>query len=721
MSQFFTLTVIGICAGGTFAIAASGLVLTYTTTGIFNFGHGAIAMLGAFAYWQLRSPQAWGLPAPLALFLVLFVLAPLFGVLLEVGIMRRLQGASETAKLVVTISLLAGLLELGRWIWPEDGEYPINRFFEGHVLSFFGVRITWHEAIAFGLAVLVAIGLRILLYRTRAGIAMRASVDDRPLAALHGARPDRSAMLAWAIGCSLAALAGILTAPLQVLSHELLTLLIVNAYAAAIFGRLRSLPMTFLGALILGLADAYATGYIPTTNQYVSQMRPALPVLILFVVLLVLPGSRLRGHTPLRSREVAARPNWIPTLLSGAALIVGTGIVAHAVSEADAQSLGALFGIALIAASLIPLIGFAGQVSLCPMSFAAIGALAMGYHGGGGNAVGLVFAAVIAGLVGALVALPALRLSGIYLALSTAAFAVVLDRWIFLIPNVPLGPWTIKLFGSSNLGVSAMHLPFVDTNQPRTQLVMLSAVFVVFWLLIVAIRRSSFGERLLAMKDSPAACATLGMNVTMTKLAVFSLSAAMAGVGGAFYAATLGGVASSNFDFFSSLPIVLLVVVGGVTSAGGALFTGITQILLPMVAAPFTFLASPLKLLPGTLGVSLARMPNGVVGEVTEGFAPLRRQPAVIAGLVAVLAALAALQAADVISGWDAGLFAVAAVLGAGLAAKSRHEQQERRAAAEVDAAGVDATPLEWVGISRPYTPADVARIDAALALPGPD
>ena len=147
---------------------------------------------------------------------------------------------------------------------------------------------------AFLVAIVVAVGLRLLLYRTRAGVTMRATVDDRPLATLNGGRPDRSALLAWAIGCSLAALAGILAAPDQALS-PVLTLLIVNAYAAAVIGRLRSLPLTFLGAVILGLADAYGTGYITCSNDYLSGFRAAIPVIILFVALLVLPQSGCAG------------------------------------------------------------------------------------------------------------------------------------------------------------------------------------------------------------------------------------------------------------------------------------------------------------------------------------------------------------------------------------------------------------------------------------------
>jgi len=130
------------------------------------------------------------------------------------------------------------------------------------------------------------------LYRTRAGVTMRAGVDDRPLATLNGARPDRSAMLAWAIGCSLAALAGILMAPDLGLQHLLLTLLIVNAYAAAMIGRLRSLSFTFLGAVILGLADAYGAGYLPSGNDYLKGFQ----------------GTRRHGRaSSIRCRRTAAR------------------------------------------------------------------------------------------------------------------------------------------------------------------------------------------------------------------------------------------------------------------------------------------------------------------------------------------------------------------------------------------------------------------------------
>ncbi len=161
--------------------------------------------------------------------------------------------------------------------------------------------ITIHQAITIGIAILVAIGLRLLLTRPRIGIAMRAAVDDRPLSTLNGARPDRVSMLAWAIGTSLAALGGILIAPGLALDAASLSLLIVSAYAAAIFGRLRSLPLTFLGAIVVGLTEGYLSGYLPQ-NQYLSGLRIASPAIILFIVLLALPNPRLRGRMTAQPR-----------------------------------------------------------------------------------------------------------------------------------------------------------------------------------------------------------------------------------------------------------------------------------------------------------------------------------------------------------------------------------------------------------------------------------
>jgi len=706
VNELLSLTVLGLCTASIFALAASGLVLTYTTTGIFNFAHGAIGMLGAFAYWQLHDD--WGWPTPVALVVVLLILGPALGLAIERGIMRHLTDAPETVRIVVTISLLVALLGLGLWIWPATEPHPTSQLFNGASVTLFGVGVTWHRISGIVIAIVVAIFLRLLLFRTQAGLDMRASVDSRSLALLHGARPNRSAALAWAIGCSLAALAGILIAPVTSLSHINLTLLIVNAYAAAMIGRLRSLPMTFLGALILGLADSYAIGYVPSGNAYFSTFRFAIPAVLLFVVLLVLPNPQLGTRTGSASREDIPRPAWWTALVTAGVIVGATVVLANVLTDADALRVAKIFGLGLIALSLVPLTGFGGQISLCQMSFAAIGAIVMAHHGQAGEPIALLYAAAVCGVVGALIALPALRLSGIYLALSTAAFAVFLDRWLFNLPSFDLGPWTIKFFDLGIIAVKPVDVPGVDGSSRPTQLVVLSVVFALLFLLVVGVRRSGFGERLLAMKDSPAACATLGLDVTRLKLAVFALSASMAGVGGALYAGTQGSVSPDRFALFESLPLLLLAVVGGIGTAAGALFAGLVLGGIPIAVGIWPVLANLNRLLPGTMGVALGRNPNGAVRDIAGRYSVLSEVRVTLVGLVVSVLVLAGLGVSGAITGWGLTFFLVLALV---VWPQAAEIVLARRAPRD------DGTPLEWAGLEEPLSPAQLRDIDAFLGL----
>ncbi len=706
MQNFLANTVLGLATAAIFALAASGLVLTYTTTGIFNFAHGAIGMLGAFTYWQLH--VAWGWPIPLALGGVLLVAAPLLGVGIERVIMRGLHDAPETIRIIVTVSLLVAMLGLGIWVWSPQEVYRVPLLFAGHRVRLFDVNITWHHLSAFFVAIAVAVGLRLLLYRTRVGLDMRATVDSRPLAMLHGARPNRSAAIAWAIGCSLAALAGILIGPLSgQLSHTNLTLLIVSAYAAAMIGRLRSLPMTFAGAVFLGLADSYAIAYLPRDSQYLTKFRFVIPVVVLFIVLLVLPNPQLRTRTGTASREEVPLPSWPRALVTAGVLIAATAVLAGLLSDADILRTTRVFGIALIALSLVPLTGFGGQVSLCQMSFAAVGAIVMSHHGTGGNPLALAAVALVCAIVGGLVALPALRLSGLYLALATAAFAVFLDRWVFLLRAFDLGPWRIKGFEGGVIAVDPIDLPGLDSRDRPTQLMVLAVITALTYLFVVAVRRSRFGQRLLAMKDSPAACATLGLDITRLKLAVFALSAAMAGVGGALYAGTLGSVSPERFSLFESLPLLLLTVVGGITSASGALFCGIVLGGFPIVIAIFPFMENLNRLLPGTMGIALGRNPNGAVRDVAAGYAVLAEAPVALVGLTVTLAGGASLALADTITGWQLTAVVVGGLLvwpGVATAMVSARTPGPNRS-------------LEWAGVDEPLTEAQLVTINEALGI----
>jgi branched-chain amino acid transport system permease protein len=706
VEKLLIFTIVGLSLAAIYSIIASGLVLTYTTTGIFNFAHGAAGMLAAFTYWQLRFD--WGWPAPVALVVILGVLAPAFGLLLERVIMRGLAGTTEATKLVVSISLLVGMIGLANVIWKPGVSRPMAQFFRGQTIDLGVTTITYHQAITIAVAVLVAVGLRFLLFRTRVGVAMRANVDDRTLALLNGARPDRVAIYSWAIGSSLAALGGILIAPNIALDAASLSLVIVNAYAAAIFGRLRSLPMTFVGAIVIGLAEGYLFGYLPSDNQYLIGLRPAASVIILFLVLLMLPNPRLRTHG--RLREFFPAPSMQGALLFAGVVLAGGVVMATTLDQVDAITYGQIFSIGIIALSLVPLVGLAGQISLAQLGFAGIGAVVMAHHGVGGNPLGIVLAVVVTAAVGALVALPVLRLSGIYLALATMAFAVALDRWFFNLPDFDVGPLHISIFTRGSVDVAPLRVFGYAFDTPARQLVLANVAFVAVAMVVVAVRRSGFGRRLLAIRDSEAACATFGLNLIGTRLAVFTLSAGIAGLGGAIYAIQLNSINPTRFDVVLGLPIFMLVVVGGAGLVGGALFAGASlNGILPLVATLGATAARWSTMAPGLVGIGLGRNPSGAVQDMSEGVLPLRRDRIVLAGMFGVMALGFALRLLDVLANWPFVILLALTFVAANVAAMLRARPQADAVEREPD--------LEWVGITSPWTADRVAAMDRALAL----
>ena len=605
MSDLLAFTIVGIVTGSVYAVAASGLVVTYTTSGVFNIAHGAVGMLMAFLYWQVRFD--WGWPAPLSLAFVLLVAAPLLGAAIERTLARNLAKASLVSSLVVTIGLLLVLMGLALNVWPPEGR-RVEGFFSPGGFDLGPVFVTWHQAITVLVALGVALGLRVVMFGTRAGVTMRAVVDHRSLATLTGARPTRSSMLSWALGSSLAALAGILLAPVLQLNVQALTLLVVNAYAAAMVGRLCSVPLTFVGAMALGLIESYAVGYLPSSGGF-TNLRLAIPTLMLFVALLVIPEVRLRAGSAVGART--------PPLASlrrsalGFAGLVGTAVVVAAlVGEDTLGQVAPGLALGLVGLSLVPLTGWAGQVSLCQMTFAGLGAFAMVKFAPDGSPIGLLAAVAVAAPVGALVALPALRLRGLYLALATLAFAVLMDNVFFIREDV---------FG--NLGavrVERLSMGGVSLAGERAYFILLATAFGVVATGLLALRRGSFGRRLSALRDSPVACTMMGLDTTITKVQVFALSSAIAALGGALLAGLRQNATAADFEMFDSLPVVLLVVLGGITAVTGALVGGLVLAGIPVLAENVSFLESLGILGPGLIGLTLARQPDGLVLQVSD-------------------------------------------------------------------------------------------------------
>ncbi len=575
MHEFLEFTIIGLAIGAIYAIAACGLVVTYTTSGIFNIAHGAIGMVMAFVFWTLVVPGH--LNSGLALAIVVLVLAPLTGALIERLVIRRVPVSNVTVTLVITVGLTLILIGAAQQIWPATNRSAV-RFFGLSGFHMLGVFVTWEELITIGAAVAIAVGLRLFLYRSRTGIAMRGVVDNRDLVGLFGGRPARYATLSWAIGASLASIAGILIAPTLQLDPLLLTLLVIDAYAAAMVGRLRSLPLTFVGGLGVGLISSYVPGYLPTAGAFwastpVQGIKNNIPALLLFFVLLALPVSRLRAGT--LQRQVSLSTASVFQSLRGGFLLVGAvALAVPFLSVSNVSKLGMELALGLICLSLIPLAGWGGQVSICQLTFAGVGAFAMTKWGHGGSLLGYLAAAGLAGAVGAFVSLFALRLRALYLALATLAFASLMDNSFF--------NWGVIFGYGGSVPIPRPNLLGYHVTGDKSFDILLAVVFALLSIGLLALRRGPFGRVLIAMKDSESACATLGLSLTMTKLAVFTLSAAIAGFAGALFGGAESVAGPDEFVMFKSLLVLAAVSIGGVSLCTSALVGGLAIGFLPM-------------------------------------------------------------------------------------------------------------------------------------------
>jgi branched-chain amino acid transport system permease protein len=598
VSEFISLVIAGIVTGSIYAVSATGLVVTYNTTGIFNFAHGAIGMVLAYLFWQLW--QGWHWPVLLALAVVLLVAAPILGAVVERAVMRPLYGASPNIRLAVTLGLLLVLVAGASSLWNQANVYEMPEFFNGHQVSLGGVNLSYEQVITIAIAVGAVVFLRLFFKRTRTGVAMRAVVDDPELASLAGAPSGRIASYAWMIGVMFAGVAGILLAPTTMVILQL-TELVIFGYAAAVVGRLRSIPLTFLGAMILGISNSLVVGYGPPSQ--VSNIQAALPMVMLFIVLLLIPEVRLTVGRVVRVRT--PRPPGARSTLIGATLVIVLVVILSTVlTGSNLLTMGNALVLAMLALSLTLLSGYAGQISLCQYTFLGLGALAMHWVDGGGSILGVLAAVGLCAAVGAVLALPTLRLRGLYLALATLAFAVLMDN-VFFTSN--------SVFGSS--GAVTVGRPDIfglrfATN--RSFDILIAVVLGLCLIGVSALRRGPFGRRLVAMSDSPAACSTVGLSLTLTKLAVFSLSAGLAGLAGALYGGLSTSVGASQFQFLYSILIFAGVTLGGMSVLTGAVTTGFFIAVLPVIGAHVPQLSNFSQLLIGVGIVVIGRNPNGI-------------------------------------------------------------------------------------------------------------
>ena len=509
---------------------------------------------------------------------------------------------------MVTLGLMVILTGMATILWSPTTQRTAQPMINGQ-FRLVGINIQYQYLLIIAVAIAVAIGLRALFYSTRTGYALRAVVDDPDLLGMAGVSPNRMSQYGWILGFMMAALSGMLLAPTQTtgISIEAMTLLVVSGYAAAIVGRLKNIPVTFAAAIAIGLAENYVLNYVephqPSNLQ--TDVTGALPMVFLFVALVTLPSVRLRAVGRLTSLRAPRVAGGRESLIIGCVFLAIAVIIGIVFANTDVKGTtlltlgGMVMALGIVGLSLVLLTGYSGQVSLCQFSFMGIGAFVMGKLAGGGSLLGLIAATVICAAVGAFIAVWTIRLSDLYLALATFAFADFVAISFFADGHI---------YGSGGLTVGRIVLPGLSLGGDTAEFLLVTVFFVLAAWLVLAIRRSLFGRRLVAVNDSPAAYATVGLNIGFTKVAVFAIAAGMAGLAGALYGTVQQVVGTTDFDIFPGIIFVLFVTIWGIRTVSGAFLAALTFVALNQIWP------SSIGIFAGMGVILIGRAANGILG-----------------------------------------------------------------------------------------------------------
>ncbi|MEV0931553.1 ATP-binding cassette domain-containing protein [Streptomyces phaeochromogenes] len=627
MADLLGFVLSGLVSGALYALLATGLVLSYSASGLFNFAHGATAYLCALAFYELHSGFGW--PAVPTAVLLVCVAAPALGWGLDRLMFRKLARVGETAQIVATIGLLVALPALGLWIVelledagasvkPAENQFGLPGVGPSPARSWQltdGVGIDSDQLITWVATAVVAVGLWILMRHTPLGLKLRAAVDDRSLVELRGLSADRLSSIAWMLSSALAGLAGVLATPLLGLSAHDFTLFLFVSATAAVLGRFVSIPLAFAGGLGLGVLQNLVAGYAGFAER-ITGFRTAVPFLILFAGLLLLTRrSRTAGTAAVDAPPVdylAGRSRlrrWGPWATAAVLLAVAFYTVTTPFwSGILAQGLA----LSLVFVSFTVVTGLGAMVSLAQATFVTGAALVAGLlmsHGWpfvAAAAVGTCAAAVL----GALVALPALRLGGRSLALATLALAFLADQVLFQIGWLRNGDtgWSIPrpVFGP------------VDLNDDRAFGVALLVLVTAAVAALSALRGSPSGRAMLAVRSAPAAAMASGVSVVRTKLVLFTLSAGLAGFGGVMYASYNTRVTATDFTAMTGLIWLAVVVAAGLRRPQFAVVAGLVYALVPHLVSDYVTESVHLPvILFGLAGLALANDPDGYCAAVS--------------------------------------------------------------------------------------------------------
>lgn len=610
----------GLVLGGIYAVSVLGLVLSYTSSRVFNFAHGAIAYFVAIFYYWLHHDHGWSTPASAVAALV--VVSPLIGLFLWAVLFRHLTHASPTVRLVATVGLWVALPPITLLMFGNKPYASTSGLAGdgavGKVVHPFGVAVNANQLAVLSAAVIVAVVLSCVLRFTSFGLAVRATVDSPASAANAGYNTSLVTAGSWMIGTFLAGFAGVLLGPILGLDQSSFTLLIIASFAAVVVARMTSLPLAFAGAMLLGLIQEISVKYLPSSGVLSRGVRPSIPFALMAVFLLAYRGLRrerfevdTRAAVPPEDAVMVRTPRtgwrrYARPLVLAVALVIVPEILSGFWLNVVAQGLA----LAIVFVSYVVVTGEGGMLSLAQVSFAGVGAVMtanLATNHGMSTIVAILLAALCAIPFGVVVAFVSIRLGDLYLALATLAFAVLMDNLFF-------AQDTFDQFGSG-VAVPRPRIGPIGFRSDTAFFYLLVVVFAIVALLVVNLRRSSSGLVLASMRSSEPASLTIGISIVRTKLVTFAFSAFLAGLGGGLFAASVGRATILSFSALVGIVWLAVVVTWGIRSVTGALFAGVSYAVFPVLVSqhlPRSW-GDLATILFGLGAIQLAREPRGVV------------------------------------------------------------------------------------------------------------
>jgi ABC-type branched-subunit amino acid transport system ATPase component/ABC-type branched-subunit amino acid transport system permease subunit len=553
---------LGIGTGGVYAMLAQGITLIYRGSGLLNFAQGALAMVGAFAYYECTTED--GL-SPWVGLIVALVLCATIGALIHLVVLRRMKHSSPLSRVIATLGITI-VLQSAAYLRYGYEPHAVNSIIPTRTVHIFSNRL----GIGLNVIGILVIGLVLTLVLTVAyrktsfGRVTTAVAEKQRIAASLGHSPDLIASVNWALGGLLAGLGGVLVAPILFLEPSQLVLLVLPAMSAALLGGFASFPITFIVSVGLGVAQSLIGRYVSHPDW--SSAAP----FIVVVLILIVRGQVLPLRSDVLDRLPAVGSGRVRYSLVAVLFAVGSYLTLSAGPD-WANAMTTTLSLAIVCMSIVVITGYAGQLSLAQSVIAGIGALVAAKADAHVPFIlALLIGAGAAAGAGALIGIPALRTRGVTLAIATlglgsALIALVLTNTSFSGGLGGIAVRSPRLFGWS-------IDPLFNAN--RYSFVVLT-VLVLVGLGISNLRRGATGRQLLALRSNERAAASIGLPSSTLKAYAFVLSAFIAGIGGVLLAFAQPTVifngTTDDFSIFASILIMAMTVAGGVGFVGGAI------------------------------------------------------------------------------------------------------------------------------------------------------